>query len=314
MERRSRTRRHLRWSCAVAALLAASACEVEDPRPTDALAETPASRPERIVDDLAYGAQTDQVLDVIRPSSRPTNRRAILWLHGGGWVFGDENELPPVLVDLVERDGYTVFAVRYRLSGATPYPAAVEDVDLATRWVKAHAGDYAVDPRRLVTFGFSSGAHLALLAGLSGGAFAPADLPAELAAIDSSPAGIVALAAPTDLDGFAAYTPGGAEMVLGFLGCASMEACDPALVVAATPQTWADPSDPVVYLAQGDLDHVVPVSPTDAVAAELEQAIGFTDVWYDRVDSGPDAVRGHDLDFGLNRTMLGLFIGTVEPR
>lgn len=290
-----------------------SGCRVEDPRPVDVL-QPSASLPLRVADDVAYGSDHDQVLDVFRPSARPTNRRAIVWFHGGGWLFGDENELPPVVRDLVERDGYTVFSVRYRLSGQALYPAAVQDADQAIRWVKAHSGEYAIDGRRVVAGGFSSGAHLALLVGLAGGALAAPGLPAELAAFDSTPAGIVSLAAPTDLDGFAAYTPGGAEMILGFLGCTDMATCDPTLVAEASPQTWADPTDPPVYLAQGDLDHVVPVAPTDAVATSLEEAVGLGKIWYDRVDSGEDSGRGHDIDHGLNRTVLGVFIGTVDPR
>ncbi len=313
MERRTRRNRGRCLIAGALAMVGASACEVSDPRPIDSLSAT-VGTPRRVVDDLAYGSEPDQVLDVFRPSSRPTNRRAIVWLHGGGWVFGDENELPPVIRDLIERDGYTVFSVRYRLSGQALYPAAAQDTDLAMRWVKAHAGDYAVDGRRLVAAGFSSGAHLALLAGLSGGALAAADLPADLAAIDPTPAGIVSLAAPTDLEGFASYTAGGAEMILEFLGCPSMAGCDPELVAEASPHTWADPTDPPVYIAQGDLDHVVPVAPTDGVVTTLEDAIGFGRVWYDRVDSGADSGRGHDVDHGLNRTALGLFIGTVEAR
>lgn len=235
-------------------------------------------------------------------------------MHGGGWLLGDENGLPPLLGDLVEQDGYTVFAVRYRLSGRSPFPAAVTDVDLAMRWIKVHGGEYAIDTRRLVTVGFSSGAHLALLQGLSGDTFAAPGLPAELAAVDPSPAGIVALAAPVDLVGFADYTIGGRDMLLSFLGCPSLEVCNPELMAEASPARYADPTDPMVYVAQGDLDHIVPVSPTDGLVAEFEAEIGVTRFWYDRVDSGADEVRDHDLDFGINRQALGVFIATVEPR
>jgi len=291
-----------------------SACQVDNPGPGDTLSAPSTATPRRVVDDLAYGSADDQVLDVLRPSSRPSNRRALVWLHGGGWIFGDENGLPPLLNDLVEREGYTVFAVRYRLAAKAIFPAAVNDVDLAMRWIKVHGGEYGVDTRRLVTLGFSSGAHLAMLEGFSNGAFAAPDLPPDLAAVDPTPAAIVALAAPVDLPGFAGYTNGGRDMLLSFLGCTSIEVCNPALLAAADPVAYADPADPKVYLAQGDSDHVVPVLPTDAAVTQLETRLGIDRIWYDRVDTGDVSVRDHDLDYGVNRKVLGLFIAAAEAR
>ena len=103
-------------------------------------------------------------------------------------------------------------------------------------------------------------------------------------------------------------------MVLQFLGCPSIEVCNPDTVQAATPGNHADPGDPAVYLAQGDLDHVVPVGPTDALVADWETKLGLTRFWYDRVDSGDPTVRSHDLDHGINRQALAVFVATVEAR
>lgn len=294
-------------------VLIAGACRVDDPAPQQALTVAMAA-PAPVVDDVPYGPTAEQVIDVIRPTGRPSNRRAVVWLHGGGWIFGDENGLPPLLGAMVQQEGYTVFSVRYRLAPGSPYPAAVHDVDLAMRWVKAHGGEYAIDTKRLVTMGFSSGAHLALLQGLASESFTSPDTPAELAAIDPSPAGIVALAPPIDLVGFASFTEGGRDMALQFLGCPSMEVCNPDTVWAATPGNHADLGDPIVYVAQGDLDHVVPVGPTDAIVADWEAKLGLTRFWYDRVDSGDPSVRNHDLDYGINRQALAAFIATVPPR
>ncbi len=307
----------LRLAGLLAVLVALGACRVDDPAPVDLLSRseaTSAAAPTRVADDIAYGPLPNQRLDVLRPTTRPTNRRAIVWLHGGGWVVGDENSIPPLLTALVEEDGYTVFSVAYRLAPDAPFPAAVTDVDRAMRWVALHAGEYGVDRERLVTVGFSSGAHLALLQGLSGSTFAAADLPPTLAAVDPTPSAIVALAAPADLPGFSLYTVGGREMVLEFLGCRTFDACDPRLVERASPLRYADPLDPSIYLAQGDLDAIIPVAPTDEIAEQLELAIGIERVWYDRIDSGPAAGRGHEVDYGINRRALGVFIAAVGPR
>lgn len=56
--------------------------------------------------------------------------------------------------------------VEYRLTGEAPFPACIEDVKCAVRWLRAHANDYQVDPNRVGAYGHSAGAHLALMLGM----------------------------------------------------------------------------------------------------------------------------------------------------
>ena len=66
--------------------------------------------------------------------------------------------------DPLTKAGFAWFSINYRLAPKHPYPACVEDVETAIRWVKAHAAEYHVDPRRLALSGESAGAHLVALA------------------------------------------------------------------------------------------------------------------------------------------------------
>src|SRR5436853_463217 len=64
--------------------------------------------------------------------------------------------------------GCLAAAVNYRLSGEAPFPAALEDCKCAVRWLRAHAGEYNLDPARVGAYGNSAGGHLALLLGMVG--------------------------------------------------------------------------------------------------------------------------------------------------
>ena len=96
----------------------------------------------------------------------------ILAIHGGGFISGDkaDGQITPVLEALSR--GYAVAGVNYRLSGEATFPAAISDVKAAIRWLRAHAGEYQLDPSRFAAWGHSAGGNLAALAGTSG------DLPA----------------------------------------------------------------------------------------------------------------------------------------
>lgn len=107
------------------------------------------------------------------PSARPMRadvfaaqgddqRTAVLVLHGGGWRIGGPEHMHPRCVGLAER-GFTVIAIEYRLLGEAPWPAPLDDVRAAVRWVRANADDLGVEPDRIVLEGHSAGAHLSLL-------------------------------------------------------------------------------------------------------------------------------------------------------
>ncbi|WP_235922896.1 alpha/beta hydrolase [Rugamonas aquatica] len=91
----------------------------------------------------------------------------VVLVHGGGWRAGFRAEFAPMAVRLAQR-GYAAVTVSYRLSGEAPYPAAIHDVRAAVRWVRGHAGQYRLDPRRIALAGGSAGGQIASLAGVTG--------------------------------------------------------------------------------------------------------------------------------------------------
>ncbi len=126
-----------------------------------------------VLTDLAYaGDSPSQKLDLYLPAAGEAPYPVILAIHGGGFISGDkaDGQITPVLEAL--RRGYAVAGVNYRLSGEATFPAAINDVKAAIRWLRAHAGEYQLDPSRFAAWGQSAGGNLAALAGTSG------DLPA----------------------------------------------------------------------------------------------------------------------------------------
>lgn len=123
--------------------------------------------------DIEYGQAGGErlLLDAHVPDGPGPFPIAIL-VHGGGWSRGDKNGLdePKKSADITPWFGtltdanFTWFSLNYRLAPQHRWPACLEDVQTAIRWVKAHAADYKGDPHRIALFGHSAGGHLVCLA------------------------------------------------------------------------------------------------------------------------------------------------------
>lgn len=101
-------------------------------------------------------------------------RAAIVLFHGGGWVMGEPAWAFGRARHFAER-GMVGVAAQYRLSdqnGITPLDA-MDDARAAIRWVRSHAGDLGIDPKRIAAYGWSAGAHLAACTAIFSGV--PAD-------------------------------------------------------------------------------------------------------------------------------------------
>jgi acetyl esterase/lipase len=90
---------------------------------------------------------------------------AILDVHGGAWNRG-ERTANQVMDQALAASGIVVAAVDFRLAPDDPYPAQVQDVNFATRWLKAHAGDFNADPDSIGGLGSSSGGHTVMLSAM----------------------------------------------------------------------------------------------------------------------------------------------------
>jgi acetyl esterase len=114
-----------------------------------------------------------------RRAARPGRDRSgdelgvVVFLHGGGFVFGDLDTHDAQARRLANRTGRAVLAVDYRRPPEHPFPAAPDDVDTALGWLRGRGSDLGLDLARTVALGDSAGGNLALVAALRNpGAFA----------------------------------------------------------------------------------------------------------------------------------------------
>ena len=95
----------------------------------------------------------------------PGPHPAVILVHGGGWKSGDKQFNFTEIFEPLSKARLAWFSVNYRLAPKHVYPAAVEDVVEAVRHIKAHAGEYKIDPKRIAIMGESAGGHIAALVG-----------------------------------------------------------------------------------------------------------------------------------------------------
>lgn len=115
-----------------------------------------------------YGAR-ELALHLFRPHRGVSAAAlpAIVYVHGGGWKLGDKDCAFRLGLRTAAR-GYAVAAVSYRLSGEAPFPAQIQDVTCAVRFLRANAGTLRIDPGRIGAWGHSAGGHLVSLLGVAG--------------------------------------------------------------------------------------------------------------------------------------------------
>lgn len=219
--------------------------------------------------DVVYtkAGGTELKLDVARPAEGDGPFPVVFVIHGGAWRAGDKKDTRPALQEFARR-GYVAVSPQYRFCPKDTFPAQVHDVKAAVRWVKAHAKDYKADPDRVGAVGFSAGAHLAMMLGLTG----PSDgLEGEVAdgAPDSSVRAVVSYAGPTEL-GAADIPDVSKPLVTDFLGGSAKE--KPEAAKKASPISYVSKGDAPVLLFQGTKDPLVPHTQATKLADALTAA------------------------------------------
>jgi arylsulfatase A len=120
--------------------------------------------------DLTYAKYGDRTLemDVYRPKGAWGELPAVVCIHGGGWAKGNRASHGKIAQALAAR-GYVASTISYRLSGETPFPAAIQDCKAAVRFLRANAKELGIDADKIGAIGLSAGGHLTALLATSHG-------------------------------------------------------------------------------------------------------------------------------------------------
>jgi acetyl esterase len=119
-----------------------------------------------VVDVDADGVPCRLYLPADPTSPNPGAGGAIVFLHGGGFVFGDLDTHDAQSRRMANRTGLALFAVDYRRPPEHRFPAAPDDVDTAVAWLVVNGPTMGIDISRLVALGDSAGGNLAMVAAL----------------------------------------------------------------------------------------------------------------------------------------------------
>lgn len=245
------------------------------------------------------------IMDIYLPPREMGPRPLIMYVHGGGYIEGHTRHgaalanFPAALAALAA-EGFVVASVEYRLAREAPFPAQVQDLRAALRFLKAGAEHYGIDPQRTGIWGGSAGGHLAAMAALSCG-----DASLDVAGTEA-PAGSECVQAAViwyGLFDFTAFTQGRAPGSVGvldtLLGCDGY--CGAEAYPPASPVTFMDATDPPMLLIHGDEDRVIPVAQSHlgeerlrAAGVEVE-SIYIPEVNHSFVGPTPEITRAANL-------------------
>jgi len=224
--------------------------------------------------DLEIGQVGDYVLrmELLAPEHAPEAALpALVYIHGGGWNHGSKDDQARRLAGIARR-GYVAAAITYRFAPEHTYPAQIEDVQAAIRFLKAHASAYHLDPSRINLWGTSAGGHLASLAGTAANDvdYATHGLwPDE----DAHVFAVVDFSGPNS--NFLAFPAARAGSLTAFLGAPAQS--EPARAREAMPITHVDADDPPFFVAHGTADSIVPIQCSRDFVDALQAAGGHVE-------------------------------------
>lgn len=220
-------------------------------------------------------------LDIYLPSTEKSAYKAIVVIYGSAW-FG--NNMKQFAYDALGKQllegGFAVIAINHRASSDAPYPAQINDVKAAIRFIRANASLYKIDASFIGITGFSSGGHLASLAGTTNGVKeytlnnTTVDIEGNVGKHHSASSAVNAV-----VDWF-----GPIDMMLmdecnGPKGNDSPEAAlirgnpadNPDMIGLLNPITFLDEADPQFLVIHGAADNVVPHCQSELFSAALKE-------------------------------------------
>ncbi len=207
-----------------------------------------------VQNDVTYATVAGEELKLDLAKPRGLNRAvpAIVLIHGGGWMGGRRQDMTGVMKQAAAH-GYVAATVSYRFAPKHPFPAQVEDVKCAVRYLRAHAQELSIDPKQIGAMGISAGAHLSMMLGAldsKDGLEGEGGNPEQASKVQA----VVSFVGPTNLI-LPSYSPVQDQIVTAFVGGKPAEKKEECR--RASPVTYVDKGDAPMLLFFGTKDPLV---------------------------------------------------------
>jgi acetyl esterase/lipase len=215
-----------------------------------------------------------QTVEITQPGRHSEPAPAAIYLHGGSWIGGDQNTggwIIHQVGDALNKAGFLVASVNYRLGPKNKWPDQIEDAKCAVRYLRANAKALDIDPEKIGIWGHSAGGHLASLVATAG-----PDAGWDVGPYLNEPSTVEAvadLAGPSNLltlgdEGGPGLVKDNFKSLLGPVPAHQL----PAELQAASPVTYVSKGDPPFLIIHGDMDPIVPLAQSEELAVALESA------------------------------------------
>lgn len=211
--------------------------------------------------DMPYDtANKAQRMDVYLAATDGEPLPAMIFFHGGGWRGGSKASVPSWLVDGVMEKRWSAVAVEYRFTDVKPHPAQVEDCLRAVQFVRHHATEWRIDPKRIGVTGGSAGGHLSLWVALHDDV-ANASSADPVQQQSSRVACAVSFAGPTDWSLLSQidHKHPAYRQLIGYEPKTPVDQMDAVKLKDVSPLTFASSDDPPIMQVHGDKDETVPI-------------------------------------------------------
>lgn len=275
--------------------------------------------------NLAYGSVSKtQTLDIYLPNEGSGPFPVIIAIHGGAFLSGSSKgtDIAPMLEGGINH-GYAVVSLNYRLSSEAKFPAGVNDVKAAVRFVRANAAQYKLNTDKIAAWGFSSGGFLVSMLGTTGNVSTLNGDTKDNLNYSSDVKAVVDWSGHIDFltmdDQFRAS---GIQSAFGNTNDASSPASqligqlitkDTALTEKANPETYISTmtaaTAPAFLIQHGSSDNVVPCQQSINFAAKLKQAIGESKVTLDIINGAGHG--GPEFSTASNISKIFSFLNSV---
>jgi acetyl esterase/lipase len=246
--------------------------------------------------DVVYATKSSsEKLDIYLPNEGSGPYPVIICIHGGAFKSGDKTgELDFLSAALT--NGYAVVSVNYRLSSEAIFPAAINDVKAAIRFIRANAATYNINGDKIALWGGSAGGNLASLAGTTAGTNDLYDASLGNGTVSDDVLAVVDWFGPIyfstmdaefealGLTGAMGATNSSTSPESAYLGNTIGTAEAEPLVKQASPQTYITEDDPAFFIQHGTADTNIPLTQSVNFAKALSDRLGASKVTFEKIE------------------------------